>query len=258
MEEGRFYSPEFSTDASGSYVINQAAAKVMGLESPLGEEINLWGRKGSIVGVMKDFHFGTFHRSIEPLLVVIPTERRSELFLRLISIRFKPGSLHSSMGYISQTWAKIHPDIPFDYFFLNDAVFARYLAEQRMGLLFRYFAVLAIFIACLGLYGLTSFAAERKIKEIGIRKVLGASVPNLTMMMSGEFMKWVALANLFAWPIAWYVMTRWLSNFAYRTAVDWWIFAAAGVSALIIALLTVSFKALRAAAANPVDAMRYE
>ena len=210
MEKGRFYSREFSTDADSSYVINVAAAKAMGLESPLGEEINLWGRKGSIIGVLKDFNFGSFHQSIEPLLVTIPSEKYKNLYLRLLSIRFKPGSLQSSMSFIKQKWVEINPGIPFDYFFLNDAINTRYQAEQRMGTLFQYFTVLAIFIACLGLYGLSAFAAERKIKEIGIRKVLGASVPNITLMLSKEFLKWVALANLVAWPIAWYVMNRWL------------------------------------------------
>jgi putative ABC transport system permease protein len=162
------------------------------------------------------------------------------------------------MRHIKQKWVEINPGIPFDYFFLNDAINTRYQAEQRMGTLFQYFTVLAIFIACLGLYGLSAFAAERKIKEIGIRKVLGASVPNITLMLSKEFLKWVALANLVAWPIAWYVMNRWLQNFAYRISINWWIFTAAGMSAFIIALVTVGFKAIRAAAANPVDALRYE
>jgi ABC-type antimicrobial peptide transport system permease subunit len=258
MEKGRFYSKEFSTDADSSYVINAAAAQAMRLESPLGEEINLWGRKGSIIGVLKDFNFGSFHRSIEPLLIVIPSEKYKGIFLRLLSIRFKPGSLQSGMRYIKQKWGEINPDIPFNYYFLNDAINTRYQAEQRMGTLFQYFTVLAIFIACLGLYGLSAFAAERKIKEIGIRKVLGASVPNITLMLSKEFLKWVALANLVAWPIAWYVMNRWLQNFAYRVSINWWIFMAAGTSAFLIALLTVSSKALRAATANPVDALRNE
>ena len=258
MELGRFYSHEYSTDADNAYVINQAAVKAMDLESPLGEEINLWGKRGAIIGVIKDFHFGSLHRSIEPLLVVLPTARYKELFLRLLSIRFKPGSLSSSMSFIKQKWVEVNPDIPFDYYFLNDAINARYHAEQRMGTLFQYFTVLAIFVACLGLYGLSAFAAERKIKEIGIRKVLGASVPNITLMLSKEFLKWVALANLVAWPIAWYVMNRWLQNFAYRISIPWWIFMAAGAFAFVIALLTVGFKAVRAATANPVVALRYE
>jgi len=198
MEEGRFYSKEFPSDATGSYVINRAAQKVMGLESPVGEEINLWDRKGSIIGVASDFHFGSFHQSIEPLLIILPSERFKNLYLRLLSVRFKSGTLQSSMRYVEDKWKAVIPDMPYDYYFLNDALNTQYKAEQRMGTIFRYFTILAIFIACLGLYGLTSISAEQKIKEIGIRKVLGASASNITVMLSKEFLKWVVLANFIA------------------------------------------------------------
>ena len=258
MEEGRFYSPEFLADAAGSYVINEAAAKVMGLESPVGEEISLWDRKGSIIGVVSDFHFGSFHQSIEPLLIILPSRRLQNLYLRLLSIRFRSGTLSGSMKYIADKWKAINPDMPYDYYFLNDALNTQYKAEQRMGILFRYFTILAIFIACLGLYGLTSISAEQKIKEIGIRKVLGASASNITVMLSKEFIKWVVLANFIAWPVAWYAMNKWLQNFAYRIHTGWGTFCLAGALALCIALFTVSFQAFRAARANPVDSLRYE
>jgi putative ABC transport system permease protein len=258
MEEGRFYSREFSADAAGSYVINEAAAKVMGLESPVGEEISLWESKGSIIGVVSDFHFGSFHNSIEPLLIILPSERLQNLYLRLLSIRFRSGALQHSMQYIADKWKAINPDMPYDYYFLNDALNTQYKAEQRMGILFRNFSILAIFIACLGLYGLTSISAEQKIKEIGIRKVLGASASNITVMLSTEFIKWVLLANFIAWPVAWYAMNKWLQNFAYRIHTGWGTFFVAGALALGIALFTVSFQALRAARANPVDSLRYE
>ena len=258
MEEGRFYSPEFPADAAGSYVINRAAAKVMGLESPVGEEISLWDRKGSIIGLVSDFHFGSFHQSIEPLLIILPSERFQNLFLRLLSVRFKSGTLQSSMKYVADKWKAIILDMPYDYFFLNDALNTQYKAEQRMGTLFRYFTILAIFIACLGLYGLTSISAEQKIKEIGIRKVLGASSSNVTVMLSKEFLKWVVLANFIAWPVAWYAMNKWLQNFAYRINTGWGTFFLAGALALAIALFTVIIRAFRAATANPVDSLRYE
>ena len=258
IEEGRFYSPEFPADATGSYVINEAAAKVMGLESPVGEEISLWESKGSIIGVVSDFHFGSFHQSIEPLLIIISSGRLQNLYLRLLSVRFRPGTLQSSMKYVADKWKAIIPDMPYDYYFLNDALNTRYKAEQRMGILFRYFTILAIFIACLGLYGLTSISAEQKIKEIGIRKVLGASASNITVMLSKEFLKWVVLANFIAWPVAWYVMNMWLQNFAYRIHIGWGTFFLAGALAVAIALITVSFQAFRAATANPVDSLRYE
>ena len=258
MEEGRFYSPEFPADAAGSYIINRAAAKVMGLESPVGEEISLWDRKGSIIGLVSDFHFGSFYQSIEPLLIILPSERFQNLFLRLLSVRFKSGTLQSSMKYVADKWKAIILDMPYDYFFLNDALNTQYKAEQRMGTLFRYFTILAIFIACLGLYGLTSISAEQKIKEIGIRKVLGASSSNVTVMLSKEFLKWVVLANFIAWPVAWYAMNKWLQNFAYRINTGWGTFFLAGALALAIALFTVSIRAFRAATANPVDSLRYE
>jgi ABC-type antimicrobial peptide transport system permease subunit len=258
MEAGRFYSREFPADAEGSYVINKAAAKAMGLESPVGEEISLWDRKGSIIGVVSDFHFGSFHQSIEPLLMILPSEKFHNIYLRLLSVRFRSGTLKSSTKYVADKWKAIIPDMPYDYYFLNDALNTQYRAEQRMGMLFRYFTILAIFIACLGLYGLTSISAEQKIKEIGIRKVLGASASNITVMLSKEFMKWVVLANFIAWPVAWYAMNKWLQNFAYRIHTGWGTFCLAGALALGIALFTVSFQAFRAATANPVDSLRYE
>ncbi len=259
MEEGRFYSPEFPADAAGSLVINRAAAKVMGLESPIGEEISLFDYwKRSIIGVVSDFHFGSFHQSIEPLLIIVPSEKYQNFFFRLLSVRFKSGTLQSSMKYVADKWKAIIPDMPYEYHFLNDALNTQYKAEQRMGTLFRYFTILAIFIACLGLYGLTSISAEQKIKEIGIRKVLGASASNITVMLSKEFLKWVVLANFIAWPVAWYTMNKWLQNFAYRIHTGWGTFCLAGALALAIALFTVSIQALRAAAANPVDSLRYE
>lgn len=258
VDEGRFYSRQFSSDETGSYVINQAAAKVMKLESPVGEEINLWGRKGTVIGVLKDFHFGSFHISIEPLICIIPTGQLKNLYLRLISIRFKPGTLQSSMKYIQSKWKEVLSNAPYNYYFLDDVLNVQYKAEQRMGTLFKYFTIFAIIIACLGLYGLASFSAEQKIKEIGIRKVLGATVSNITVMLSKEFLKWVILANLIAWPISWYVMSKWLQNFAYRTSINWWIFFLAGGIAFGIALITVGAQAIRAATANPVNSLRYE
>ena len=258
MDKGRFYSSKFSSDATGSYVINQAAAEAMQLESPVGEEISLWGRRGIVIGVVKDFHFGSFHTSIEPLICIVPTERLQNLYMRLISIRFRPGALQSSMRYVERKWKEVLPGTAYNYYFLDDVLNAQYKGEQRMGTLFKYFTVFAIFIACLGLYGLASFSAEQKIKEIGIRKVLGATVSNITVMLSKEFLTWVILANLIAWPIGWFVMNKWLQNFAYRTSIGWWIFFLAGALAFGIALITVSVQAIRAATSNPVDALRYE
>jgi len=258
LKEGRFYSQEFSSDQTDAYVINETAAKNMGMDSPLGNEIRLWGRRGSIIGVVKDFIFGSFHRAIEPLIFIIPSEQNQDLFLRLVSIRFKPDALLGSMRFIEETWTRIYPDIPFDYYFMDDAVNTQYRSEEQMGTLFKYFTFLALIIACLGLYGLTALSAERKIKEIGIRKVLGASVSNLAVLLSKEYMIWVAVANLIAWPVAWFVMKGWLQNFAYRTTIHWWIFILAGGMGFGIALLTVFLLTIKAVQKNPVESLRYE
>ena len=162
------------------------------------------------------------------------------------------------MKFIEETWKKIYPDMPFDYYFMDDAVNNQYQSEERMGTLFKYFTFLAVIIACMGLYGLTALSAERKIKEIGIRKVLGASVSNLAVLLSKEYMIWVAVANLIAWPAAWIVMDKWLQNFAYRTSIHWWIFIMAGGIGFMIALLTVCTLTLKAAQKNPVESLRYE
>jgi len=258
MDEGRFYSREFTADAANSLVINEAAARVMGLTAPVGKQISLWGKKDMVIGVLKDFHFGSLHTFIEPLIVIIPTGQLQNLYLRLLSVRFRPGTLASSMTRIKDIWQAVISDVPFDHYFLDDAVNAQYGAEQQMGTLFQYFTAFAIFIACLGLYGLASYSAEQKIKEIGIRKVLGANVASVTVMLSKDFLKGVVVANLIAWPVSWFVMTRWLQNFAYRASVDWWVFVLAGGLAFGIALVTVSFRTVRSATANPADALRYE
>lgn len=258
MVKGRFYSPEFGGGLTESYVINETAARTMEMESPLGKEIRLWGRKGLIIGVMNDFHFGSLHRPIEPLIVLIPGERQQALFLRLISVRMKPAGLHAGMTYIKNTWKNILPGTPFDYYFQDDALNTKYRAEERMGTLFKYFTLLAVFIAALGLYGLTALSAEQKVKEVGIRKVLGASVSNLTVLLSKEYLVWVVCANIIAWPAAWFLMHRWLQNFAYRTSIHWWIFVLAGGLGFVIALLTVCSLTLRTARQNPVDSLRYE
>jgi len=258
MDEGRFYSREFVADGTDSLVINKAAAGVMDLKFPVGKQIQLWDTKAKVIGVLKDFHFGSFHTFIEPLIVIIPSGKLRNLYLRLLSVRFRPGTLLSSTTYIKDTWKTLIPEVPLDYYFLDDALDAQYKAEQRMGAFFKYFTVFAIFIACLGLYGLVSFSVEQKIKEIGIRKVLGATVSSVTVMLSKEFLKWVVLANLIAWPVSWFAMNTWLRNFAYRTSVEWWVFILAGALAFGIALVTISFRTVRASTSNPANALRYE
>ena len=176
----------------------------------------------------------------------------------IINIRIESEQVSRSVADIKTVYEKFIPDYPFQYHFLDQNYERLYQAEERMEKLFYYFAGLTVLISCLGLFGLASYSAEQYTKEIGIRKVLGASIPNILFILTSDFMKWVMLSNVIAWPIAWYAMNKWLQNFAYRISIQWWMFALAGGITLIIALFTVSWQAIRAATANPVEALRYE
>ncbi|MCD6366807.1 MAG: ABC transporter permease [Bacteroidales bacterium] len=258
MNEGRFYSRDFATDLTNGFVINQTAANEMGFENPIGQELTMWGRKGTIIGVTNDFHFSSLHNKIEPLIFHIPEPKYVNRSYRVISMRIKPNSMPQSLDYIKKTWKTYFPNENIEYYFMDEKLKADYVSEARMGTLFKYFSLLVIFIACLGLYGLTAFTIEQKNKEIGIRKVNGAKVSEILTMLNIDFVKWVAIAFIIATPIAYYVMNKWLENFAYKTTLSWWIFALAGVITLGIALLTVSWQSWRAASKNPVEALRYE
>jgi ABC-type antimicrobial peptide transport system permease subunit len=261
MSQGRFFSRQFPSDQTDAFVINEAAAKAMGMTSPLNQDIGLFlidRRGGKIIGVTRDFQFASFHTAVEPLIIAIPDVNQQNLFYRTISIRFRPGTLSSSMTFIERTWKEQMRDVPFSYYFYDESLKAQYSAEQRMETLFKYFSSLAIVIASLGLFGLASFSADQRTKEIGIRKVLGATVSDITMILSREFVMLVILSNGLAWPIAYYVMNRWLQSFAYRVDFSWWIFVLAGLIALVVALMTVSWQAIKAAVSNPVESLRYE
>jgi len=258
MHEGRFYSDQFPTDKTNAFVLNQAAVEAMGLQSPIGQEITLWGRKGKIIGITKNFHFGSFHHRIEPLIFRIPDTDEQHLYYRELSIRLKPNSIHQGLAFLKNKWKSFYPAEPFDFCFVDENLNTSYWAEQRMGELFKYFSFLAIFIACLGLYGLTAFMIEQKIKDIGIHKVLGATVSNIVFLLTKNYLCWILFSNVIACPMAYFVMNKWLQNFAYRIDMSWWMFGLAGSLALVIALLTISWQAIRAAMANPVEALRYE
>ncbi|HEX9653146.1 MAG TPA: FtsX-like permease family protein, partial [bacterium] len=174
------------------------------------------------------------------------------------SVRLRAGDIPKTLSVLEENWKETAPSLPFQFSFLDEDLERQYRNEERLIQIAGYSAGLAIFIACMGLLGLAAFTAEQRTKEIGIRKVLGASVPDVVALLSKDFSKWIILANLIAWPVAYLVMTRWLQNFAYRTHIDWWMFAMAGGIALVIALLTVSTQAVKAALANPVDSLRYE
>ncbi|UCE07990.1 MAG: hypothetical protein JSW07_08160, partial [bacterium] len=258
MHEGRFYSDQFPTDKTSAFVLNQAAVEAMGLQSPIGQEIKMFDRKGKIIGITKNFHFSSFYHKIEPLIFRIPNMKEQNLFYRELSIRLKSNSIHQSMAFLKNKWKSFYPAEQFNYYFFDENLNTHYRVEQRMGEIFKYFSFLAIFIACLGLYGLTALTIEQKTKDIGVHKVLGATVSNIIFLLSKNYLWWILFANVIAWPVAWYAMNKWLQNFAYRINMNWWMFVLAGGIAFVIALLTVSWQAIRAGMTNPVEALRYE
>jgi putative ABC transport system permease protein len=258
MQQGRFFSAEYPTDRSAAFVINEAAAKAMGFASPLNKEMRLWGKSGRIIGVAEDFHFASFHTAIEPLIFTIPDSSQEDGRCRIMTVRIKPGNPRGILSFIENAWHEQLPGVPFDYYFYNDSLDKQYFSEFRMRTIFQYFSGISILIACLGLFGLASISAEQRMKEIGIRKALGASVSNVVLTLSKEFLAWVVLANLVAIPIAWYFMSKWLQDFAYRIPLRWWMFAIAGGMAFLIAFMTVGVRAIKAATANPVESLRYE
>ena len=252
--EGRAFSREFPTDEKEAVIINQAAARVMGPDSPVGKPITWWDDTSTVIGIVKDFHFKSINTSIEPLLIrVRPAQPYSNLLIRV-----NREGLPETLGRLGRIWESVSPAFPLDLAFLDESFDRLYRAEQRMGTLFGAFTILAILIACLGLLGLASFMAEKRTREIGIRKVLGATMSGIVMLLSREFVILVAVANLVAWPAAGYAMSRWLRNYAYHPPLNPLVFLGAALAALLIALLTVSFQALRAATADPVDSLRYE
>jgi len=252
MAQGRNFSREISSDAS-NYILNETAIEEMGLNDPIGKRFSMWGIEGKIIGVVEDFNFRPLHSRIEPLILTPKAMPYTYIIIRILSENYA-----QTIKYLEGVWVKLNPEYPFDYHFLDKDFDKLYWDEQRMGKIFGYFSFIAIFIACLGLYGLAAFVAEQKTKEIGIRKVLGASIFGITAMLSKEFTKWVLLANVIAWPPAYYLMNKWLQNFAYRIELSILPFVISGCLVLGIALITISNQTIKAANANPVDSLRYE
>ncbi|MEM1324909.1 MAG: ABC transporter permease [Bacteroidota bacterium] len=253
IANGRDYNTNLSTDST-AYLINQEAATRLGWDKPIGKTLLFGGyEKGQVIGVVKDFNFNSLHETIEPLVLKV-----ASFNLPNIVIRLNEGDLQNQVVDIRSVWTQLAPDAPFEFAFLDDTIQQQYEQEARMSSIFTIFAGLAIFIACLGLFGLTTFMVQRKVKEIGIRKVLGASVTGIVALLSKDFIKLVAIAFLIATPIAYYFMNEWLQDFAYRIELQWWVFALAGLAAIGIALLTVSVQSVRAALANPVESLKNE
>jgi ABC-type antimicrobial peptide transport system permease subunit len=258
MVDGRDFSRDHPSDAREAFIINQEAVRMMGLKSPVGKYFRLYDQEGKIIGVMQDAYFSSLHRKVEPLVYHVLTDANDARSYGAMLLKVRGSQISDGVSAIERIWKAQNPDSPFEFQFLDDAINSRYVSDQRTQKIFGAFASIAIFISCLGLFGLAAFTAQNKRKEIAIRKTLGAPASKILASLTGDFAKWVIIANVISWPTAYYFMNNWLKNFAYKTDINLWIFVSSGAVALVIALLTVGSHAIKAATANPVEALRYE
>ena len=255
LKAGRNFSKEFGAEED-KVIINETAANSLGFyQDPIGkaftQDTDEGGRELTIVGVVKDFHFKSLHQEIEPLIL------RNNPYGGLI-IRTNTADIASLLGFIENEWQKFSIKEPFSYTFLDDSFNKTYLREQKMGAILSIFTGLTIFVACMGLFGLVTFAAERRVREIGIRKVLGSRVPEIIGLLSKDFIKLILISFIIAFPLGYFLMEQWLQDFAYRIQIQWWVFLLAGFLTTLIALITIGFKSYKAASANPVKSLRTE
>ena len=257
MAAGRNFSKDYSTDTS-NYILNETAVKALGWNAvnAVGKDFKYGSVSGHVIGVIKDFHFESMHQLIAPMVLVMFPPRTA--YFNNLSVKFSGSNTTKSLAYLESTWKKFIPDIPFEYNFLDENFDRLYESEQRQGTIFTTFACIAIFIASLGLLGLSAFTISQRIKEIGVRKVLGADTSSIVILLSTEFLKLVAIAAIIAFPVAWYSMRNWLKDFAYRVNIQWWVFLLAAVAAMLVVLVTVSFQVIKAAVANPIKSLRSE
>ena len=258
FQEGRTFSDRFEkydleAVESVDVILNAEAIRRMKMEDPVNKYFGQGDNKGVIVGIANDFHFESLRSSVEPL-VLLPLQNDPNIIIA----RIQKDNIHETIESIEQSWKMINPNSPFSFGFFDDRLERMYQGEVRISKLFRYFTAIAIFIASLGLLGLSSFSIQRKTKEIGIRKVVGAPIKSIMFLLTKNFVWWVIVAFIIACPIAWYSMNQWLENFAYKTYLSWWIFASSGIAALVVAVLTVSFQTIKASLKNPVESLRYE
>ncbi len=252
LVEGRDFSRTMASEAGQALILNQTAARAFGLDSPIGKTLSV-GNSYTIVGVLEDYHFQSLHHEIEPLALVYDPPS-----CNIANIRISPHDIDHTLAYIGNVWEELSPDHPFEYRFFDESYDRLYRAEENFQALFVYFSLIAVFVACLGLLGLASYMARQRTKEVGIRKVMGATVANIMVRLSRDFARVVLYANILAWPAAWIAMNLWLRNFAFRITMNLWVLLLAGSGALLIALATVGYQAFRAASADPVDALRNE
>jgi putative ABC transport system permease protein len=256
MAAGRPFDRAYKTDSNNAMILNEAAVKLLGYHSPqdaVGKRFKQWGHEGQIIGVIKDFHYHSLQSPIKPLTMRMDWGR-----FGLLSIKLDPTNTQSTIAAIEKQFKTVIPNRPFSYYFMDEFFDRQYRSEERFGRLFLNFAALAIFISCLGLLGLASYSTMQRTREIGIRKVMGASVSNIINLLSKEFLKLVIISFFIAAPVAWYFMNKWLLDFAYRTKISWWVFAGAGILAVLVAVITISVQAFKAAVANPVKSLRTE
>jgi hypothetical protein len=255
MVYGRNFSPAVASDSS-AYIINETAAKNMGFagDDAIGKEIGFWGTKGKVIGVVRDFHFRPMNVPIEPFIM----RYQAKTFYWNMLVKIKPNQVANFIEKLPALYQRFDKENPLNYGFVDEQLNEQYKSEQLAGNILAHFTGLSIFITCLGLLGLAAFAAEQRTKEIGIRKVMGASVAGIVQLLSKDFMRLILLAILIGAPLAWYAMSQWLEGFAYRTEIHWWIFLVTGCLAVIIALVTVSSQAIKAALSNPVESLRSE
>jgi len=250
---GREFSKDFASDSSG-YILNETALRLTGYKEPIGKPFRYLGKKGTIIGIVKDFHFHSLHEAVGPMVLVPGENDQSGVVL----VRTNPGQTKEALAVIEELSKKLNPAFPPVIYFVDQEYQQLYRNEQIINKLADIFAMLAIFISCLGLLGLAMFTAEQRLREIGIRKVLGAKISSLFMLLSSEFILLIGIAIAIALPLAWYATSGWLQSFAYRAPLDWWVFAISALLIIIIALVTTSFQILRAALANPVKTLRGE
>jgi len=251
LAEGRTFSRQFGADSS-SVIFNEAAIKAMGIKNPVGKTVSLWGKNKQIIGIAKDYHFESLYKKVGPAFIEYSPANETVL------VKIKAGNQSETISRLEKFYKSFNQGISFEYRFLDDEYQAMYSSEQKVSVLSRYFATIAIIISCLGLFGLSAFTAQKRQKEIGIRKVVGASASGIAMMLSKDFLKLILIAILIAFPAAWMIAHQWLQSFAYRISVGAGIFLMAGTAIILITLLTVSFQSVKAAVANPVKSLRTE
>jgi len=251
---GRFFSPNFANDSTESVLINESAVKLLGLKEPIGKKVlYVGGAEKTIIGVVKDFHFSSLHNSIGPMALLMHFTTPSYLYIKL-----NKGILQDKVAGLREDWATVMPNVPIHISFLDDQINNLYFKEQNLGNMISGFTCLAVFLACLGLYGMVSFSIKNRLKEVGIRKVLGASIDKILLLLSKQYLWLIGIAVSISVPISWYVINMWLENFAYRIDISWWMFLASGIILAVIAGITISSQAIKAARESPVKVLRNE